>query len=56
VQKRAERERLTGLDRDDEAGRWLAERDPAPPPERANTATKSMVLRRCRRRRKGKGS
>jgi hypothetical protein len=56
VQKRAERERLTGLDPDDEAGRWLAERDPAPPPELSKSATKSKVLHQWRRRQQGKGS
>jgi len=45
-----ERERLTGLDPDDEAGRWLQENDPKPEPKQPKAATKSKTLHRFRQR------
>jgi hypothetical protein len=50
AQKRGERERLVGLEPDDEAGRWLAEHDPPPEPKSPKSATKSKHLHRWRRR------
>ena len=48
---RGERARTAGLEPDDEAARWLAERDPAPPPQLPKSATKSKVLHQWRQRR-----
>ena len=50
AEKRAERERLHGIDPEDEAGRWLAEHDPKPPPKTSKSAFKSKTLHRWRRR------
>jgi hypothetical protein len=50
AQKRGERERLVGLEPDDEAGRWLAEHDPPPEPKSPKSAAKSKNLHRWRRR------
>jgi hypothetical protein len=41
---------MVGLEHDDEAGRWLAERDPAPEPAPPKSAAKSKHLHRWRRR------
>ena len=48
ARKRAERERAVGLDPDDEAGRWLEEHDPKPPPPVPKSVTKSKALHRWR--------
>jgi hypothetical protein len=50
AQKRGERERLVGLEPDDEAGRWLAEHDPPREPQPPKSAAKSKHLHRWRRR------
>ena len=44
AKRRAERERQIGLDPDDEAARWLDERDPplAPPPSKAKLKSKEL--------------
>jgi hypothetical protein len=55
AQTRAERERQTGLDPDDEAARWLASNDPPPPPRAPKSATKSKTLHRWRQRRLREG-
>jgi hypothetical protein len=51
AQKRAERERATGLEPDDDAARWLDEHDPQPKPEPPKSASKSKVLHQWRQRR-----
>jgi len=56
AQKRGERERLTGLDPEDDAARWLAEHDPTPSPPPPKSATKSKTLHRWRQRQAGKSS
>jgi hypothetical protein len=49
VEKVTERERNLGIDQEDEAGRWLAENDPKPPPQAPKSAKKSKTLHRWRR-------
>ena len=48
VQKLTERERTAGLDPEDDASKWLQERDPPPPPLPSKSATKSKALHRWR--------
>jgi hypothetical protein len=48
VQKLSERERATGIEPDDDASKWLQERDPPPPPAVSKSATKSKALHRWR--------
>jgi hypothetical protein len=50
ARRRAERERATGLDPDDDASRWLAEHDPKPPPQQSKSAFKSKALHQWRQR------
>jgi hypothetical protein len=49
VERRSERERLAGLDPDDEAARWLREHDPKPEPPQPKRPLKSKALHRFRR-------
>ncbi|MDX6475673.1 MAG: hypothetical protein QOH95_1184 [Gaiellaceae bacterium] len=46
-----DREAGVGLDKDDEAERWLAEHDAAPPPAAPKAAKKSVTLHRFRQKR-----
>jgi hypothetical protein len=48
VKKLSERERATGIDPEDDASKWLQERDPPPPPAVPKAATKSKALHRWR--------
>ena len=48
MQRRSERERLTGLDPGDEAARWLREHDPPPEPAQPKRPLKSKALHRFR--------
>ena len=48
VKKLSERERATGIDAEDDASKWLQERDPPPPPAAPKAATKSKALHRWR--------
>jgi hypothetical protein len=48
VKKLSERERATGIDQEDDAAKWLQERDPPPPPALPKSATKSKALHRWR--------
>ncbi len=50
ARKRAERERGTGLDPEDDAARWLEERDPPPEPPPSKAKFKSKELHRWRQR------
>lgn len=50
AKRRGERERQAGIDPDDEAARWLAEHDPAPPPAPPKAPLKSKALHRFRQR------
>jgi hypothetical protein len=50
AQKLGERERLLGLDLDDEGARWLAEHDPQPVPEAPKSERKSKGLHRWKQR------
>jgi hypothetical protein len=52
AQKLGERERLLGLDPDDAAARWLAERDPEPAPEAPKGERKSKALHRWKQRKR----
>jgi hypothetical protein len=48
AKRRAERERQTGLDPEDEAARWLEEQDPPPAPPPSKSKFKSKELHRWR--------
>jgi hypothetical protein len=50
ARKLGERERTAGLDRDDEAARWLREHDPEPAPAPPKSAFKSKALHRWQQR------
>jgi hypothetical protein len=50
ARRRAERERATGLEPDDEADRWLDEHDPPPQPPPSKAKFKSKELHRWRQR------
>jgi hypothetical protein len=50
AEKRAQRERMHGIDPEDQAGRWLAAHDPKPPPKASKSAFKSKTLHRWRQR------
>ncbi len=50
ARRRAERERHTGLDPEDEAARWLEEHDPPPKPPESKSKFKSTELHRWRQR------
>jgi hypothetical protein len=48
AQKLGERERMVGLESDDDAARWLEENDPKPAPKPRKSARKSKLLHRWR--------
>jgi len=50
AKRRAERERSTGLDPEDEAARWLEEHDPPPAAPPSKSKLKSSELHRWRRK------
>jgi hypothetical protein len=50
AKKLGERERTVGLDREDEATRWLDEHDPPPKPQPPKAASKSKALHQWRQR------
>jgi hypothetical protein len=50
AEKLGQRERAAGLDPDDEAARWLEERDAKPEPPPPKSAYKSKTLHRWRQR------
>ena len=55
AKRRGERERQAGLDRDDEAARWLEQQDPPPAPPPSKSRFKSKELHRWRERQKRGG-
>jgi hypothetical protein len=50
AQKLGERERMAGLEPDDDAARWLEENDPKSTPKQPKSASKSKLLHRWRQR------
>jgi len=50
VEKMRDRERVVGLEADDEAARWLGEHDPAPLPATPKSAYKSTTSTTTARR------
>ena len=50
AKRRAERERQAGLDPEDEAARWLEEKDPPPAPPPSKSKFKSKELHRWRQK------
>jgi hypothetical protein len=48
AQKLGERERMVGLEPDDDAARWLQDNDPKPEPNQPKSASKSKLLHRWR--------
>ena len=48
AQKRGERERMVGLESDDDAARWLEENEPKPAPKPPKSVSKSKLLHRWR--------
>ena len=50
AKRRAERERQTGLDPEDEAARWLEDHDPPPTQPESKSKFKSTELHRWRQR------
>jgi hypothetical protein len=54
AKKMAEREREVGLDRDDDAARWLAEHDPPPEAPPPRSFGKSKTLHQWRRQQAGR--
>jgi hypothetical protein len=50
AERLGERERAAGLDPEDDAARWLAEHDPAPPPATPKAAHKNKALHRWQQR------
>jgi hypothetical protein len=56
VQTLSERERATGVDPEDDAAKWLQERDPPPLPTAPKSATKSKALHRWRQEQQKKKS
>lgn len=50
AKRRGERERQVGLDPEDEAARWLEQRDPPPQPPESKSRFKSKELHRWRQR------
>ncbi|HUQ23332.1 MAG TPA: hypothetical protein VM049_10015 [Gaiellaceae bacterium] len=53
AKRRGERERMVGLDPEDDAARWLEDHDPAPPVEPSKSVFKSKELHRWRQKRSG---
>ena len=52
AQKLGDRERMVGLEADDDAARWLEENDPKPEPKQPKSASKSKLLHRWRQSRR----
>jgi hypothetical protein len=48
AQKLGDRERMVGLEPDDDAARWLQDNDPKPEPKQPKSASKSKLLHRWR--------